>query len=47
MAYLAPDLVRSVLAGSNFSFLSVDLLMRCELPMDWTAQRRLFAAAAQ
>lgn len=42
LAYLAPDLTRAILAGSQRPGLSLELLVRGEYPLSWSAQRRLF-----
>jgi DNA invertase Pin-like site-specific DNA recombinase len=44
LTYLAPDLIREILDGRQRPGLTLDQLCRAELPLDWTAQRRLFSA---
>jgi hypothetical protein len=39
--YLAPDIIASILDGTQPNDLSCSKLMGTELPMDWTLQRRL------
>ncbi len=46
LAYLAPDLIREILDGSQRPGLTLDQLCRADLPLDWAAQRRLFSANA-
>ena len=42
-AFLAPDLQRAVLEGMQPQSLTLERLMRSDLPLDWDEQRRLFA----
>ncbi|QGZ93558.1 hypothetical protein DSM104635_00370 [Terricaulis silvestris] len=44
LAYLAPDLIREILDGRQRPGLTLDQLCRADLPLDWSAQRRLFSA---
>jgi hypothetical protein len=44
LAWLAPDLVETLLAGKQPPAVSLGALTRQPIPMDWDAQRRLFAA---
>jgi hypothetical protein len=39
--YLAPDIIASILDGTQPSDLDCRKLMAFDLPMDWTLQRRL------
>jgi hypothetical protein len=39
--YLAPDIIASILDGTQPSGLNCRKLLSAELPMDWTLQRRL------
>jgi hypothetical protein len=41
-AYLAPDIVRAVLAGRQPSSLTMARLMAADLPLDWAEQRARF-----
>jgi NAD(P)-dependent dehydrogenase (short-subunit alcohol dehydrogenase family) len=43
LAYLAPDLVRAIASGDAPPALTIDRLMRVDLPLSWAAQRALFA----
>ena len=45
LAWLAPDLVESILAGTQPPVLSLGTLTKQPLPADWDAQRRMFASA--
>lgn len=40
--YLAPDIIASILDGTQPAHLTKRLLMHTELPMDWALQRRMF-----
>ena len=42
LAFLAPDLQRSILEGSQPRSLTLRTLLRVDLPLDWEAQRRWF-----
>lgn len=42
LAYLAPEIVRAVAAGATPSALTAERFTRGDLPLDWTAQRRMF-----
>lgn len=44
LALLAPDLQRDILAGRQPEALNLERLMKTAIPLDWEAQRRLFAA---
>ena len=46
LAFLAPDLQRAILDGRQPPGLTLARLIDLDLPLDWTGQRRLFAAAA-
>jgi hypothetical protein len=46
LAYLAPDLVRAALAGSDFAFLSIGHVTHGDLPLDWDAQKRIYLRAS-
>ena len=41
LAFLAPDLQRSILEGTQPSDLTLDHLMAQPMPLDWDAQRGL------
>lgn len=41
-AYLAPDLMRAVVAGAVLERLTVNAIMKSDFPLDWDAQRRKF-----
>ena len=43
-AFLAPDIVRSIIAGKQPSALSTDYLQRSEIPASWADQRKLIAS---
>ena len=43
LAFLAPDLLRQVMEGTQPPGLTSDRAMRCGIPSDWTEQRALFA----
>ena len=43
-AFLAPDVVRSIIAGKQPSELTTDYLQRSEFPANWTDQVKLFAS---
>jgi hypothetical protein len=45
--YLAPDIIASILDGTNPPGLTRKQLVRADLPMDWSLQRRLFGFAEQ
>jgi hypothetical protein len=45
--YLAPDILTSILDGTQPSDLTARLLMQHDIPMDWTLQRRMFGFADQ
>ena len=45
--YLAPDIVTSILDGSQPTDLTGRKLMQHDIPMDWTLQRRMFGFAEQ
>jgi DNA invertase Pin-like site-specific DNA recombinase len=47
LAYLAPDLQRDILLGRQPAELTLAKLFRAELPLAWSAQRRLVARLAQ
>ncbi|MBN8629464.1 MAG: hypothetical protein J0L76_01260 [Rhodobacterales bacterium] len=44
LAFLAPDLQAAIVDGRQPASLSVAQLIRDDLLMDWTAQRRIFGA---
>lgn len=43
LALLAPDLQRDILAGRQPARINLEQLMKSPIPLDWQAQRRLFA----
>lgn len=43
LALLAPDLQRDILAGRQPAHLNLERLMKSPIPIDWHAQRQLFA----
>ena len=45
LAYLAPDLIETILDGRQRPGLSIDQLCDVNLPLDWVTQRRLFGPA--
>jgi len=47
MNYLAPDIVTSILDGTQPRDLTVRKLMQHDIPMDWTLQRKMFGFAEQ
>ncbi len=47
LAWLAPDLVEQILSGRQPRALSLGALVAEVLPMDWEAQRRLFATCGR
>lgn len=47
LAYLAPDLQREILDGRQRPGLTLDQLCRADLPLEWSAQRRLFSARVE
>ena len=44
--YLAPDIVTAILDGDQPATLTRDVLLKANLPMDWSHQRRLFGFTA-
>lgn len=44
--YLAPDIVTAILDGTQPDTLTHDVLLKANLPMDWSIQRRLFGFPA-
>jgi hypothetical protein len=42
LAYLSPEVIRAVLAGRHRPDLNLEQLVRSDVPMSWSAQRRLF-----
>jgi hypothetical protein len=44
MAFLAPDLMRSILIGSQPLELTSEWLQRNPLPAEWQEQRRIIAS---
>ena len=45
IAFLAPDLKQAIIDGRTSEALSLELLMKRDLPLAWADQRRLYAAA--
>jgi hypothetical protein len=45
--YLAPDIIASILDGTQPPELSRKQLVRADLPLDWALQRRMFGFVAQ
>jgi site-specific DNA recombinase len=45
--YLAPDIIASILDGTQPSTLKRKVLVRADLPLDWALQRRMFGFAEQ
>lgn len=43
-AFLAPDLKAAILDGCLPAGLTLEAVTRHEMPLDWEAQRRLYAA---
>lgn len=43
--YLAPDIVTAILDGTQPAGLTRDILLKANLPMDWSLQRKLFGFA--
>ena len=41
LAFLAPDIQRAILDGRQPRSLNLEALMAMELPLDWSAQRRM------
>ncbi|WP_205617009.1 hypothetical protein [Pelomicrobium methylotrophicum] len=39
LALLAPELIEAILTGQQPKTLTLERLMRCKLPLAWTAQR--------
>jgi site-specific DNA recombinase len=46
LAFLAPDLQRAILAGTQPECLTLASFLDAELPLSWTEQRRMFEALA-
>lgn len=46
-AFLAPDLKIAILEGKQPAGLSLEVVIRSEMPLDWDDQRRLYAAHDQ
>lgn len=44
--FLAPDIVTGILDGTQPASLTRDVLLKCNLPMDWSVQRRLLGFEA-
>ncbi len=44
-AFLSPDVVRQIVEGLQPASLTADWCLKHEIPVDWTAQTRLFSAA--
>ena len=44
--YLAPDIVTAILDGTQPNTLTRDILLKANLPMDWSLQRKMFGFAA-
>lgn len=44
--YLAPDIVTAILDGTQPDCLTRDVLLKANLPMDWSLQRKLFGFSA-
>ncbi|MET0183603.1 MAG: recombinase family protein [Caulobacterales bacterium] len=44
LAFLAPDITRDILDGRHRPGLTLDQLLRSEIPLSWSAQRALFGA---
>ncbi|MNI96516.1 hypothetical protein D3C73_1549830 [compost metagenome] len=42
VAFLAPDLKRAILDGTQSERLTLEALMRSDLPLDWAEQRRQY-----
>jgi len=42
LAFLAPDIVKTILAGHQSVTLSLKVLLQANLPDDWDAQRKIF-----
>jgi site-specific DNA recombinase len=47
LAFLAPDIVEMIVGGSQPRHITLDRLVRCELPASWPEQRRLLGLAAR
>jgi len=45
--YLAPDIITSILDGTQPNDLTARKLMQHDIPMDWTLQRKVFGFAEQ
>jgi site-specific DNA recombinase len=45
--YLAPDIITSILDGTQPAGLTARKLMQHDIPMDWTLQRKVFGFAEQ
>ena len=45
--YLAPDILTSILDGTQPTDLTVRKLMQHDIPMDWALQRKMFGFADQ
>lgn len=43
LAFLAPDLQRSIIEGTQAKHINLELLVHNEIPLDWEVQRALFA----
>ena len=43
VAFLAPDLKRAILDGTQKEAMSLQALMTCDMPLAWAEQRRLYA----
>ena len=46
LTLLAPDMIEDILDGRELSGFSLDAVYRANLPMEWPAQRRMFAFTA-
>ena len=45
LAFLAPDIVESILLGKQPRHVTVDRLVRMKLPLSWQVQRRILNVA--
>jgi site-specific DNA recombinase len=46
LAHMAPDIQRAILAGRQPADLTLDRLIKCELPLAWADQRVMFGFEA-
>jgi len=46
LAFIAPDIVEMIVAGTQPRHLTLDRLLKAEMPPSWRAQRQMLGLAA-